>query len=375
MMNNQESYRLTSTELSITLIGMIIGVSVLTIPRSLSREIGTPDGWLSICLSGLFVMLLIYLYTKLQRQFPGQTLLQYLSKGTYGKWLARLFSILFIIYFTLLVSFEVRIVAIITQLYLLFQTPSEFIVAVFLLTSTYATSKGLQGIIHLNLLFVPFTLITMFLLSFLNVDKTNFDSLLPILSEGVMPVITGMKVTLTSFLGIEILFFLMAYMKPKDIRSLPLNLSITVISFIYISITVIVYSVFSFEPTQFITFPTIELAKEIELPGGFIERLESLFIVIWMMTIINTTSISHFLAVQTLKKQFFKHKQASFLPSVIAFFAFILAFFPNNIAETMTFAEKLGWFGAALFLSGLCLGSLTYWIRQRQQKKKPSREK
>jgi spore germination protein len=152
-MQNQDHYRIVPLEMSITLISMIIGVGILTIPRGLAQEVGTPDGWISAILGGLLTMLLVFLYTRLQSHFPGKNLIQYMEDGRIGKWIASATSILFIIYFVAILAFEARILSLVVSMYLLINTPTEVIVALILLTTTYAVSKGTQGIIHLNLFF------------------------------------------------------------------------------------------------------------------------------------------------------------------------------------------------------------------------------
>lgn len=369
-MQNQDHYRIVPLEMAITLIAMIVGVGVLTIPRGLAQEVGTPDGWISTILGGLLAMVLVYVYTRLQRHFPGKNLIQYIGDGRIGKWIASATSILFIIYFVAILAFEARMLALVVSMYLLNNTPSEVIVALILLTTTYAVTKGTQGIIHLNLLFVPFVLFVLFIVLVFTLPDMNLEELRPIMPKGVGPVLLGVKQTILSFLGIEILFFFMAYMKPADLRSLPLNLGIGVILVSYTLVTIVTYAVFSLDTTMLITFPTVELAKEIEIPGRVFERLESVMITVWMMSIFNTMAIVHLLAVQTIQKQFFKKKRAYWLPALVTFIAFILAFIPLSITEAFKMGDWVAWYGFTLVAWGLFIGFLLVWIRSRKKQKK-----
>jgi spore germination protein len=366
-MKNQDYYRIVPLEMSISLIAMIVGVGILTISRSLAQELDTPDGWISIGISGLMVMVLVYLYTRLQQHFPGQNLLQFLAKGSIGKWLAKLFAIFFIIYFVTVFAFEVRTLAIVIEMYLLNQTPQEVVIASILLLSTYAVSKGTQGIIHLNIMFVPITLFIVLVMLVFNLPSFKFEELRPIMAEGIVPIITGVKLTIVSFLGIETLFFFMANMKKSDLRALPLNISIGVITLIYILVTICSYSVFTLPATKFITFPMLELAKEIELPGAFFERLESLMMTVWIMSIFNTMAIVQLLAVQIIKQEILPTKKGTHLPTIIIFFVFIIAFNPNSINEVFTMGDWVGRLGVTLFIFGLLAGFITVWIRNKMK--------
>jgi spore germination protein len=366
-MNNQDRYRIVPVEISVTLIGMIIGVGILTLPRSLAQEVGTSDGWISIIIGAISAMLLVSVYVRLQRHFPELNLLQFIGKSKIGNWISKALGILFITYFILLLAFEARILSLVVGMYLLVNTPSEIIVALILLTTSYAVGKGVQGIIHLNLMFVPFTVLFLLVIVIFNLQELNINELRPVLPEGITPVLKGVKQTLVSFLGIEILFFFMAYMRASEVKALPLNISIAFISILYIMITVVSFSLFSIETTGIITFPTVEVAKEVEIPGGLFERLESLVITIWIMSIFNTMSIAQLLANNTLTTMFFQKKQkAWWIPGLIASIAFIIAFIPRSITEAFTLGDWVGRVGISLFIVGLVCGFFFVWIRKKR---------
>ncbi len=80
-MKKQDQYQIVPIEMSISMIAMIIGVGVLTIPKGLATELDTTDGWIAIGITGLMMIFLVYLYTRLQQNFPGQNLIQYIRQG------------------------------------------------------------------------------------------------------------------------------------------------------------------------------------------------------------------------------------------------------------------------------------------------------
>src|SRR5690625_2019706 len=69
----KESFQVSGTEMAVTLIAVLMGTGILTLPRVLSERMDTPDGWLSVIISGLLFMILVFLYVRLQRHFPGKT--------------------------------------------------------------------------------------------------------------------------------------------------------------------------------------------------------------------------------------------------------------------------------------------------------------
>lgn len=369
---SQNSYQISKLEMTITLVSMIVGVGILTLPRTLASAVGTPDGWMSIIISAAINMLFVYLIVKLHRNFPNLTFLQFICSSSIGKWIGKPLAVLFTIYFLFFLGYEARVLSVMVRMYLLDRTPSEVIVLLIFLTTTYAVTKGVQGIVHLNLLFFPFLLAGLIVLIIFNFPEAQFDAIRPIAAEGFTPILMGVQETLFSFLGIEILFFLLAFMKLKDMKAVSLNLGIAVVTSLYVVITLLCYAVLSLEATEIFVFPVANLVREVELIKGVIERYEPLFITVWIMTIFNTMSIAHFLATKIIKDEFLKKTRFSTIAIWIAFIAFISTFIPNSIQETFTMGEYVAYLGLGLIIVSLLVGYLFVWFKRNSKKQDKS---
>ncbi|OIJ16560.1 hypothetical protein BKP37_04810 [Anaerobacillus alkalilacustris] len=366
------SYQISKIEMSVTLICMIIGVGILTLPRVLASSMETPDGWISVGIGSLMTMVIIFFIVKLHRHFPGETLFMFVSKSSKGKWIGKLLTIAFFVHFLSLLSYEARILTIVIRMYLLAETPSEITAVIIFLATTYAVTKGLQGIVHLNLMFLPIVLIMIFIILMFSMGEGQVDHLLPIAAEGISPIITGVSDTVFSFLGFEILFFFIAFMKLKDIMAAPLNGGITVITIFYVAVVAISYSVLSVEGTKVIAFPLVALAKELEVVQGIIERMEPLLITVWIMTIFNTMTISHFLATRLVKEVLITKPRSSTIAIIITFFSFIIAFIPNSIQETFIFGDLLSYFAMFITIISLIIGYTFVVVKKKKQKQEGS---
>ncbi|WP_216827557.1 GerAB/ArcD/ProY family transporter [Alkalihalobacterium elongatum] len=367
-MSNKKDYEISPIEMGISLTSLIFGVGILTLPRTLANEVGTTDGWISILLAGFISIGLIYLYTQLQKNFPNRTYLQFLAEGKIGKWVAKFMGILFTIYLVVLVSIQARILAMAVKMYLIDQTPSEVLVAIILLLITYAVSKGVQGIIHIHLMFTPFIFVALFTIMIFNFNEAQFDRLLPVMSEGISPVLYGVLPPMFSFAGVFLLFFFMAYMKESDLRSGTISLFMLATTLIYAFLTITAYGVFGLEMTMVITFPAVELAKEIELIGAFIERFESIFLTIYIMAIFTSMANILFVIHQIFKEQFIQsQKMQTYLPAMLIFLIFLIAFIPNSFTEMQTTGRYVGLLGDGLIISTFIIGFLTVWFRNRSK--------
>jgi len=347
---------------------MIVGTGIIILPRSLATEMGTTDGWISLMISTVIVMVGIVLIVRLQNYFPGQNLLQFLAEGKVGKWLSKLLAFSFIIYFICISAYLARFLALVISIYLLNLTPNEIIVMMILLLSTYAVSKGLQGIIHLNLMFTPLVIFGALGIITFEIPHMDLTNLLPIMSEGFPPILKGVKETTFTFLGIEILFFFMAYMKKSDLLASPLILAIGFISSIYLLIIIMTISIFDLESTQKIMFPMIELVKEVEVPGKIFERAEPFFITIWLMTMLNTIAISQYLSTNILIKEFMTKVKEDWVTAGLVFVIFMLAFIPKSVVELFIFSEWIAIVGGVNICLGLIFGYSSVWYRSQSNK-------
>ncbi|MCL7747702.1 GerAB/ArcD/ProY family transporter [Halalkalibacter alkaliphilus] len=367
-MINQDHYRISPLEMSLTLISMLLAIGVLTLPRTLAETMETGDGWIAVLVSGSLVMVFVYLIVRLQKHFPGQTLLEFIGERGFGKWVARLLAILFALYFIPFLAYEARILAVVVRMYLLDRTPMEITLAIILLTTTYAVTKGVQGIVHLNLMFIPFIILIYLVLIAFNIENMDIVELRPVLPLGILPLLPALEPTLFSFLGIELLFFWLTYMKSSNLRALPLNMGILFVTILYFLIVVVSYTAMSVNSVKKLVFPTVTLAKEVEIVEGLIERFEPLMIVIWIMAIFNTMAIIHLLAVQVIKKEILNTKKGMWIPGVVTFLAYIVAFIPNSIQEVFKLGDLVSYTGALLIVLSLIIGFLTVWIRTKKNK-------
>jgi spore germination protein len=364
---SQKNYEISGYEMAIVLIGFIFGIGILTLPRELAETTDTADGWLSILISGAIMMILVTLIIRLSRYFPGKSLFEYMEETVTGKVFAKVFLTVFFVYFLCFLAFQVRLLTIILRMYVLDRTPPEITVILILLTLAFAVTKGVQGIVHLCLLFFPTILLVYAILIILNIGNVELDPLLPVLAKGFTPVLQGIEPTLFSFLGVEILLFWLKYVEPKKVRAFPLNMAIALIILLYLLVVAFTFSVFSVDVTKIMTFPTIELAKEIEVLEGLIERFEPLMITIWILAIFNTMSLLMLLLIQIANKS--KRIKNSRVLGLITGLVYILIFLPNSINEVFTIGKWISYLGIILNISALVIGFLFAFIRTKNERK------
>lgn len=244
----------------------------------------------------------------------------------------------------LFVSYEMRGAADISKLYLFDRTPVEVICFVFLLVVIYAVSDESAVLLRVNLMFVPVILLIVFILIVMNIGFFDFKKLKPFFIAGWKDILKGSKETVFSFLGFEILLFYNAFInEPKSTKKAAM-IGMSIPLFLYLLVFVFVIGVFGVEVAANTLYPTAELAKMVEIPGGFFERFESIFFTIWVMTLFSTAAMAFDITLLALRS-IFKKADRMTLIFIISPLIFMIAMSPQNFLEISTFGKWISYIG------------------------------
>ncbi len=345
----QSGSKISTSGVVIVVINSILGAGILTLPRTISKAVKTPDVWISIILSGVLVALVSVLLVTLCRRFPGKSVFEFTPEIT-GKWVSYLIGLLIIMYFVILCSFEVRVMAEITSMYILERTPSWVTIMVSLWIGIYMISGGLKVIIRVFEIVLPVTLLLLAVVFVLSSRMFELSNLRPLLGEGILPVLKGIKPSFLSYSGYEVLLIITALMADVKTSNKAAIYSILICTIIYLVTIVMVVGNLSLPGIETRTWPTFDMVRSFEIEGVFFERYESLFIVFWLMQIFATYAFKHYFAAVGIR-DLFRLKNITGLEYALLPVLYIIAYLPKNLEETFALGDFLG--NMTLFLFGL----------------------
>lgn len=274
-------------EMIFTVASMVIGIGILTLPRAVASTTQSSDGWISIVVASLAAMGFGWVLGKLASRFGNRNFLEYIAYVA-TKPVAFVVTIAFCLYYLLFTAFLVRTIATIAKQYLFERTPVEVIALAFLLVVVYAVFGVRAGIIRLNVLFLPLVVVIAIAVLTFTAGLFRPDHLMPMFITGFDGLLGGVRETVFSLLGFDVVLFYVSFMNAPKNAPKAVVFGLLIPSVFYLFIYLFAIGVFSFEVASQIVYPTIELAKEVQIPGEFFERFESLFFVVWIMTIFNT---------------------------------------------------------------------------------------
>jgi spore germination protein len=328
-------------EISYAGASMVIGVGILSLPRSLAQVTNYVDGVFAIIVAGLFAILFTWIIAKLASRFPKQTFFSY-TASLISKPITFILTLGLTIHFILFVAYETRMIGVIAAHYIFDRTPIEVASFAFLMLVIYAVSGTHVGILRLNLLFLPIIVCIAIAICLMNLPFFTPENLAPFFTTDLKGYWKGVQESYFSFAGFEVLLFYIALMnRPKKAPKFA-AIGMIIPLFLYAIFYVVTISVFSVDTTSTMVFPTIELAKEIEVPGGFFERIESLFFIVWIMALFNTTSMAFDVSLMAVSSLFKKVKKITFI-FILSPVIFSIAMFPQNSNEITTMGTYISY--------------------------------
>lgn len=335
--------RIGKKEMVLNIASVIIGVGILTFPRALAKETESFDGWMSIVITGGAASLLGWCLARLAARFPQMTFFQYASVIA-TKPVAYLLTLLIFVYCSLFVAFEIRAVGNIAKQYLFTTTPTEVITLAFLLVVQYAVLGTRIALLRLNFVFLPIVLFVILIVKLYTFRFFELENVRPFFATDWLTILKGSREVGLSFSGFEIILFYTVLMRRPEEAPKAVLIGLSIPIALYLLIYMFTIGVFSAEVTKNLTYPTIELAKEVEVPGGFIERVESVFFTIWIMTIFNTCAMWLDIAILNLAS-IFRRLQKITLIIIVSPFIYLISMLPQNLAQFLAFGDRLTYFG------------------------------
>jgi len=290
-------------------IGIIEGIALVTIfminelllnvPKVFFHSVGTATPINIIYISIIIIFICIFLY-KLFKPFENMDILD-VSEALGGKFLKIVIGILFIGLFAIASATTLRNFSEILKSIYLPKTPLLVLSISFLICSIILNKAGFKTITLTNVLIVPIVLINILIMFAFAIPMFNPSNLLPILGNGIEPTFFSGLSNIYAFNGISILFFLMPFFDKKEdfkkvniigiiISSLLLILSITSLLLVFNLTIIKEESLSMYWLIRMIGF------------GRFFQRIDSMFILLWIMSALSYLAVNLFLIIHIFKK-------------------------------------------------------------------------
>ncbi|MFZ5942769.1 MAG: GerAB/ArcD/ProY family transporter [Bacillota bacterium] len=258
---------------------LLTGIYILILPRHLVTIAGN-DGWLPLAGGGFLSAILLFFINKISMKFPGKTVIEF-APLIMGRFFGKVIGVILVFYFTIISAVSLRIFAEMLKSVLLADTPRWIIITGLVGLIIWIVQNGIEDIARFTELIAPFIII--FLLAALIGDWGHMEliRLRPVLQTEIASLVKGLASSLSYFGIIIVLLMLYPYVnKPEKLTmtSLSALLFAVLLTVAFVIGTIATFG--AFETTR-MAWPVIELVKMIRI-GEFLERVESLFLSVWL---------------------------------------------------------------------------------------------
>ncbi|MDR3540652.1 MAG: endospore germination permease [Desulfosporosinus sp.] len=276
----EQKEKVSGTQVAVLLFIFITATLTLYVPSYSARE-AKESAWLAVSVIPLvYGYLTLRVVYKLGCYFPELTFYQY-CEVILGKFLGKGLGVIYIVAMMATNILILREFSDFLSLTTLPLTPQIFLLTTIVALASYGAYKGLEVIVRaVQFVFIIYSISSLTIILY---ALTNFKvaRLLPILEEGVLPIIRGSIAPASWYGQIFVVAFIFPFVnKPKELKrkGTVTLVAITVFAILDVAITV---GVFGANFTSSITFPIWYLANSIAL-GQLVQRIESFLLVFWI---------------------------------------------------------------------------------------------
>ena len=272
--------KIGTVEAIMIILTIIVAHTILSLPKNILTSMKSAS-ILNLIYVSIIVVALGYLVYRLLRKFPGLDIID-ISELIGGKIFKNIIGTIFLVYFVISASMLLRNFSESLKVIYYPMTDIFFIVAFFIIPVCYANRLDFNATSKTNLIVVPIVLVAIVVLFATNMKQFSLQKMFPIFGEGAVNTFVLGLSNISAFGGIVYLYFLPPLLKePEKMKKITLiSIGITAL-YLILSVATLLF-IFSFFITTDEITPLYNATRYIEL-GDFFQRLESVFLIIWIL--------------------------------------------------------------------------------------------
>ncbi len=330
---------ISSMQTMLLIVFTILPTAILFVP-GITSSFSKNDAWMSTLLAGFVGLLVAWLCAALTSRYPGETVIQFSGKIV-GKWGGLAVGWMFSLYFLYVAYFVLREFNDFMNTFVLPETPSIFIVGSFTILAAHGIYKGLDVLARSNSVIGLICLAALGIVMLIMINDMKWAELLPIFGKNTTgSIVMGSFAPSCWISECAIIMMFAPYMnKPEQ----AMRMNMLAIAVILVTLTLFVIgglTIFGYDILSRLHFPLFHVVKYAR-PAEFLERIDPVFIAVWIAGMIMKFSIYYYSGVlglaQTLQ---LPNYRSLVLPTGMLLVALSLISW-NNIAELKQFSSDV----------------------------------
>jgi spore germination protein (amino acid permease) len=291
---------------------------------------------------------------KLYKPFGGKDILD-IGEYVGGKPLRGILGVITSLYLMFIISVVLREFSEDMKIISLPVTPISLVSLFFLVGMIAGAYMGIEAIVRMSAVVVPLIIVAILIIGIGVSQYNDFSNLMPVLGAGPYEVFVKGSLRVSIYSGIFILFLLASYLKTER-KVKQAGFTGLVISAVFLFLSTLQYLlVYPYKSALEYFVPIYQLSRIISY-GRFFQRIESIFLIVWVAAALTYLSTGFFFIVHQFKKGF----GLSFYKPLIFPFAVIvltLSLLPPNLMSAIELETRyfrtMAWvvaFGIIIFI-------------------------
>lgn len=327
---------------------------------------GLNASWIIPLINTLLGLLGVLLLISLLSKFPGQDLVK-IGEVLSGPYLNMLFVLFYLFIFLLSGGLVLRLAAERMAAGFFVDTPISLTTFFFIAGALVVSYLGLEAVARTARFLLGILIITAMAMVIFTIPFWQFHALYPLWGSGPWGLLKGAIKNSGDYVQILFLGVIYPFIPRDRLKAIGIK-SVLFASFFMFLYILVPLLIFTYPSVTELAMPSIEMARIINL-GRFGQRLEVIFLPVWVFSNLITLSIALYASAAVFARAF---KLNDYRPFVLssAVFILVIASLPENVSQAIYYHYKYltQYSLSALALILLILHSVA-WIRGKEESK------
>lgn len=297
--------KISTTQLAIVISSALFGQYSLTYPKIIAGAAGTAAPLMTVA-GTCCAAFSLFVFTRLSQRFSDQTIFDY-SQGVIGKFPALLANILVFACFFMSSALLFRQFGEVLSTVVFRKTPIEVSILMVVVLVAFSCRRNAVKFSYVLLFYWPFVILPFLFVIMMATKSVRPLNLLPLLGNETPKWSQALLSPASLYLGAFIVTVLLPVTeKPRQaLRAAMLGIAVT--GCLYLLLVMSTIGIYGVQETLQLLYPTLEMARSIAIGGDVIERMDALFIIMWVINVyttmytiyyITSLSLSHLIKLQ-----------------------------------------------------------------------------
>lgn len=338
MENERKENKISIRQLMIIYV-MSIAPSVIRTVPTITASIAKQASWVTTFALLIFFVPLLYVLFKMI-SIGKETSLEDAYEKAIGKIPTKILLAFYIIWIFIVSCVNLRYFAERFTASILIETPIEFFYLTLLIIVFIVARKNIEYFARFNEIFIIFFIVFFALMLVIPISSIKIENLFPVTTMDIVPIFKSVYGELG--IGVYITFILFIGNKISDKENMNKHILYQVISVVIVNTVLILSTVgiFGAKATAQLSLPFFTFLKSVN-EFSIIERIESIFISLWVATDFTALATFVFIITKLIKKTFnLTYRKELVTPIVFGIYIFS-QYLAGNINELTSFSHDI----------------------------------